>query len=217
MKKTGWFSEEEYDFVKEMMNVGAGNASTALEQILGRQIELVLPAVHIIPPKEAVGILGRPDKLITCTKMSMVGDIRGSLFLVIDNQDREKLIRLAEQSAGLKSKAQDKQLSVIEEISNIIAGVYLTAIHDLCDLNIYHTVPVLAIDMLQSVLDESIAEVSAEVEHLFFVENEFIIPEKTKEKVRVCLLLIPSPTQSVEAFVKALKEAKIKYGMVKKK
>lgn len=212
MKKTGWFSEDEFDFVNEMMNIGAGNASAALEQMLAQPIELVLPAVHIVPPKEVVGILGRPDKLITCTKMGMIGDIRGSLYFVVGNKDRDRLIVLAEQSARLTAKEQIKPLSAIEEISNIVAGVYLSSIHDFCSLNIYHTVPVLAIDMLQSVLDESIAEASAEVEHLLFVENEFVIPETTEERIRVCLIIILSP-KSVDAFVSVLKEAKIKYGM----
>jgi chemotaxis protein CheC len=214
MERTGLFSDEEVDFIAEMMNVGAGNASAALEQILCQRIELVLPAVHILPPKDLPAIINRPYKLITCTKMGMVGDIRGSIFFVIDNKDREALIMLADQAAGLDVKIQDKPSSVIEEISNILAGVYLASIHDFCNLNIYHTVPVLATDMLQAVLDESIAEASAEGDHLIYVINTFFVPGNTKEAITILFFLIPS-SQSADTLARALKEAKNKYGMVK--
>jgi chemotaxis protein CheC len=215
MEKTGMFSDEEKDFVTEMMNVGAGNASAALEQMLNRRIDLVLPAVHIMAPKEITTIIDRPYKLITCSKMGMVGDIRGSIFFVISNQDTETLIMLADQSAGLDAKTQENPLSVIAEISNILAGVYLTSIHDFCNLNIYHTVPVLAMDMLQAVLDESIASAAIDSEHFIIVKNIFIIHDKIKEKIEISLILMPSPLKSIGTLVMALKEAKIKYGMVK--
>lgn len=171
MKKTNWFSEEEIDFLREMMNIGAGNAAAALEQILQQRVEVLLPEVKILPAMKAISGIGNPSLQVACAKMDMVGDVRGAPFYMIDNQDKDQISLLAEHAAGMKKKHGGHDLSVIEEIGNILAGVYLTAIHDLCKLHIYHTVPVLAIDMLQAVLDESIAVASRETQKVFFLRE----------------------------------------------
>jgi chemotaxis protein CheC len=212
MKETDWFSEEELDFLREMMNIGTGNAAAALEQILQQRVEVLLPVVRILSAAKAVSGIGNPSLQVACAKMDMVGDVRGALFYIIDNQDKNQIILLAEHAAGLKKKHGSHDLSVIGEIGNILAGVYLTAIHDLCKLQIYHTVPVLAIDMLQAVLDESIAVAGREAQKVIFIENEFRIEGQGKDTIKTFLLLILLP-QFTNVFLGAIKEAKRKYGM----
>jgi hypothetical protein len=73
-------------------------------------------------------------------------------------------------------------------------------------------VPVLAIDMLQAVLDESIAVAGRETQKVFFIENEFVIKGQGKDTIKTFLLLIPL-SLFIDTFVGAIKEAKRKYGM----
>ena len=40
-----YFTDEQLDFINEMMNIGAGNAATALQQMLQRRVDLAIPNI----------------------------------------------------------------------------------------------------------------------------------------------------------------------------
>ena len=208
-------SPEQVDFLTEMMNIGAGNAATALTQVLQCQVDLVVPRVFVTSDIQELSILDSPSLPVACARMSMVGDASGGLFFIVPEKQKNDLIRLAEQAmteSGQSLRAKlpnqepyDLKLSVIAEIGNIVAGVYLTAVHDFCRLNIYHTVPTVANDMIQALLDESLVILSRQVQHIIVVENEFMVEEKS---IRTFFLMIPS-VESVNTLVNSIGQARM--------
>lgn len=203
------FTEEDKDFITEMMNIGAGNAATALSQMLQSPVDLKIPRVHIAPPQKISPLMGDPTLAVSCVKMNMIGNIIGDLFFIVPDKYKASLIEKAKLTIpGSTKKSPVSDSSVLEELGNIIAGVYLTSIHDFCNLNIYHTVPVLADDMLLALLDETLVTKTRAVQSLLLVENEFIIAEK---KIRTYFLIIPDAI-SLKAIADSIKEAEKKYG-----
>ena len=208
-------SPEQVDFLTEMMNVGAGNAATALTQVLQCRVDLVLPRVFVTTDVQELSILDSPSLPVVCARMSMVGDASGGLFFIVPEKQKNDLICLAEQAmtensqsgrAGATNQEQDDlKLSVIAEIGNIVAGVYLTAVHDFCRLNIYHTVPTVATDMVQALLDESLVRLSRQVQHIIVVENEFMVEEK---RIRTVLVMIPS-MESINTLFNSIGQARM--------
>lgn len=203
------FTEEQVDFLKEMMNVGAGNAATALEQILNCEIVLRVPKVEMLPPSKAVSAIGAPGMAVSCVKMAMVGDIMGTIFFIIGEEAKRRLILLAEEKAGLP--AEGREVSVLEEIGNILTGVYLVSIHDFCGLNIYHTVPELASDMLRPIMDETVLSMSGGAQTALIVINEFVLVEKEGSPVRAFLLIIPQAA-SIDRLAEAVERARERMG-----
>ena len=209
MNNQKMLSEEQVDFLREMMNIGAGNAATALGQMLRCEVNVEIPTVHVLPVPKASSVLGDPSLPVACVRMGMVGDVVGALFFIVPAGQRADLTHLAERAMlGFAKKGSDLDLSVLTEIGNILAGVYLTAIHEFCKLYIYHTVPTIAIDMIQSLLDESIVALSRQVQALILIENEFIVEER---RVRTFFLLIPA-VQSVKTLVDSVEGARLAYG-----
>ncbi len=208
-------SAEQVDFLTEMMNIGAGNTATALTQVLQCQVDVVVPRVFVITDAQELSILTSPSLPVVCARMGMVGDVSGGLFLIVPEEQKEDLIRLAEQAmtgtgqswrAGKTSQeSDDLKLSVIAEIGNIVAGVYLTAVHDFCKLNVYHTVPTVATDMVQALLDESLVRLSRQVQYIIVVENEFIVEEKL---IKTFLVMVPS-VESVNILVNSIGPARM--------
>ena len=208
-------SAEQVDFLTEITNIGAGNAAAALSQMLQCKVDLVIPRVFIIAETKELSTLDNPSLPVVCARMGMVGDVSGGLFLIVPEEQKEDLIRLAERAmtgtgqswrAGLTSQeSDDLKLSVIAEISNIVAGVYLTAVHDFCRLNIYHTVPTVATDMVQALLDESLVRLSRQVQHIIVIENEFMVEEKL---IKTFLVMIPS-VESVDILVNSIGQARM--------
>lgn len=222
MNKVEALSEEQLDFLGEMMNIAAGNAVTALTQMIQSQVDLTIPKVHVLPAQEAPSILDDPSLPVLCVRMGMVGDVIGDLFFIVPDEQKENLTNLVERGMLWDSRGRnenphpalsipqsnDMDLSVLMEVGNIIAGVYLTAIHDFCGLNIYHSVPNLAVDMIQSLLDESFAHLSSRVEAIIVIQNEFIIDE---HRITTFCLVVPT-AESVKSLVNSIEQAKMAYG-----
>ena len=197
-------SDELMDFLREIMNVGAGNAATALSQLLNCQVDVKIPSVRILSTLKLVTIFEDPAFPVACVKMSLVGDMRGMLLFVLPEKNKADIIRLAEKAVtGKTTKDSGQDLSALSEIGNIVAGVYLTSIHDFCKLNIYHSVPSLAIDMVHAVVEEVIADMSRLTTSMIVIENEFEIVGK---KIKAFLLIIP-PVEFIKILTDAMKKA----------
>ncbi len=210
------FSEEQLDFMTEMMNVGAGNAATAFTQMLASEVNMKIPAVHVLSASKVDSFLDDPSLPVACVKTGLVGDVTGDMFFIVPDEQKTNLIHLIEQKtrlgnaegknpqSAIRNPQSTAELSVLKEIGNILVGVYLTAIHDFCGLNIYHRVPIVAVDMIQSLLDESLVAVSHQVQRIILVENELIVEEN---RIRTFLLIVPS-ADGVNTLVDSIEEAR---------
>jgi len=211
MAKTKTLSEVELDYLREMMNIGAGNAATALSQMLDCRMDVKISKVYLTLAKKAPAILGDRDLTVVCVKMGMVGDVRGEIFFVVPETEKALITRLAEKAnLGLVRKGSSDN-SVLEEVGNVIAGAYLSAIHDFCKLNIYHSVPVTAVDAFQSLIDELLADMSRRAEILLVIENEFALMIESEiitgaRQVRTLFVIFPAP-ESIDTMVDSIKNA----------
>jgi chemotaxis protein CheC len=202
------FSEEYKEYLEEMVNIGAGNAAGALEEILKYRFDMILPLVHILPPHKAFSVIGEPSMSVVCVKMNMIGDVKGDLFFIVPHDHVQYVLELAQSSIDQEQeKAYTPDLSIIVEIGNILAGVYLTAIHDFCKLNIYHTVPVLAADMVQSVLDETVARLGVRARMLIIIVNKFASTLQNEKAIDTFLIMIPSMGYE-KVLMNSIREAK---------
>ena len=184
---------EDVDYLEEMMNIGAGNAASALEQILKVKSDMHMPEIHVVPPQKTFSVIGDPLEPVACVKMNMVGDIQGDLFFIISQEMKTLFSESAVYASHIKRKnGEPSDTSVIVEVANILAGVYLTAIHDFCKLNIYHTTPFIAYDMVQAILDESIARRGVNAKAIIVVANRFSTNMAENQLVRTFLIFIPS-------------------------
>lgn len=228
-------SAEQEDFLKEMMNIGTGLAATALTQLLGLNVDTVIPTVRVgsvdkLLPHIPV-ISNDPSRLVKGVKMRMLGSCTGDLLFIVPQEDQEILASMAARSnagwlssnAGSSSLAveaaarispsDDLMQSTICEMGNILAGVYLTGIYKFCGLSIVHTVPVLSTDMIQALLDESISLLSSDQRGSIMVENEFnaiLVDNELNAgqiKLTAYLLIIPS-AESVNVLVESIDKAR---------
>ncbi len=199
-------SNEQMDFLREMLNIGAGNAAVAFSQMLQCMVEVKIPEIYFFPASQIPPFLKDPDRTFVGVSMNMVGDVNGKLFYLVQDEQKERLVEIAQGAApGSNESGVATDLSVLEEIGNILAGVFLVAIHDFCRLNIYHTVPELRIDMIQALIDEAIASTSAgTTQIIILIENEFVIRE---ENISTFFLIIPD-RESIHKFVNSIDNAR---------
>lgn len=185
MEEINIYTEEQMDFITEMMSIGAGNAAAALSQLLQADVNLQTPRVYIVSDRAGVAdILPGLSAGITGVNMKLVGDIQGDAYFFVTDELRLSLVLMAEKAMmgrnALREAAEINEfnLSVLSEIGNILAGVYLNAVYAFCRLRIYHSVPALIMDTVRSLLDRLFALKGHDASAIIFVKNEFVISER---------------------------------------
>lgn len=174
------------DILKEVANIGAGNAATAFSGMIGQEINMTVPKVELIDIQELPEITGDQEEYIACIMINFSGEISGKILLVIDMKNVEKMLKMIFSTEDLPGKQM--QHSALNELGNILSGAYLKAINDFTDLDLDQSVPAMAYDMAGAVLSSSIIDYSQTEDFILLLETEFIAGE---EKLELFYFFIP--------------------------
>jgi chemotaxis protein CheC len=186
----GLFSETQIGLLTEALNIGAGNAITALSQILLCDTDMTLPVLKCYFPPLTSDIFQVPRSSSTWVETSLVGELQGGLVIIIPDADKTNLTNMIRQ-AREEQRAEDvPDSSIIIETSNILAGAFLTAIHDFCGLNVFHTVPIYENSKSNDLFSSLQQPVNEAGNVLLVITNEFIV---NKSNIKAYLLVILSP------------------------
>ena len=174
------------DILKEVANIGAGNAATAFSGMIGQEINMTVPKVELVEIQDLPAITGDEEEFIACIMINFSGEISGKILLVVDMENVEKMLKLIFSTDDLPGK--EMQHSALNELGNILSGAYLKAINDFTDLDLDQSVPAMAYDMAAAVLSSSVIDYSQKEDHILLLETEFIAGE---EKLELFYFFIP--------------------------
>jgi chemotaxis protein CheC len=141
------------DVLKEIGNIGAGNAMTALSQMLNCKIDMQVPQVKLLDLSNVATIVGSEEQLMVGVFLGVEGDISGSIMFLIELKSAKVLLKkiMMGYESGLPM-LDEMEASAMQEVSNIITGAYLNSLSSLTNLVIYPTPPSLSIDMAAAIL-----------------------------------------------------------------
>lgn len=174
------------DILKEVANIGAGNAATAFSGMIGQKINMTVPKVELVEIQELPAITGDEEEYIACIMINFSGEISGKILLVVDMENVEKILKLIFSTDDLPGK--EMQHSALNELGNILSGAYLKAINDFTDLDLDQSVPAMAYDMAGAVLSSSVIDYSQTEDFILLLETEFLAGE---EKIELFYFFIP--------------------------
>jgi chemotaxis protein CheC len=120
----------EQDILREVGSVCVGNATIALEQVIGRRIELELPSLRIIKANELPKYLSRdPEEIVVGLHTKIVGGARGNALLIFVKNEAFSILDLLIGSAEEKpSNLTELGISALREMGNIVISSYLSAL-----------------------------------------------------------------------------------------
>jgi len=180
------------DALKEISNIGAGNAATSLSQMLGRKIEMTVPQAKIAPFYEIMEVVGGADKEVAGGYLRVDGGNMpmGILFLIPKAQVFQFLDMLFGKPEGTSFTWDDMLQSAFKEIVNILAGSYLNALATITNRTFTPSVPAMAIDMAGAILGEVLQAIGEVSDYALVVENVFIEKER---QIKGHFFLLPEP------------------------
>jgi chemotaxis protein CheC len=194
------------DALKEVANIGAGHAATALSQMIGGTIMISVPTINISRLEEIPPQVAEPDEPVAAVLMHMLGDLTGRTMLVFP---RPAALRLAElmlhREPGTSQELGEMEQSALKEAGNILSSAYMNALSDFMGMMLLPSPPSLAVDMSTAVLTTAYLQFGTDRDYVFCVESEFYMTD-VKEKLRGFFLLLPDPA-SLQAILRAIRVA----------
>jgi chemotaxis protein CheC len=194
------------DALREVANIGAGHAATALSQMTGSTIMISVPTINISSLEDVPTQISEPEEPIAAVLMHMLGDLTGRTLLVFP---RPTAMRLAElmlrRPAGSSQEMGALEQSAIKEAGNILSGAYMNALSEFMGLMLLPSPPSLAIDMSSAILTTAYLQFGTDRDHVFYVESQFFLQEQN-EHLRGFFLLLPD-LASLQAILRAVRLA----------
>jgi len=168
----------QYDVLKEIGNIGAGNATTALSKLINSKVDMRVPKVNLIGFSELAASIGGEEATMMGILLSLSEDIKGMMLFMLDLKSATKLLNMMLTNMGAPEKREDEEfnemhLSALNEIGNIITGAYLSALSDLTRLSIVASVPHLQIDMAGAILSLPAIEFGKIGDKVLYIETTF--------------------------------------------
>lgn len=197
-------SDLEKDVLREIGNIGAGNATTSMSQLINKQVMMEVPSVKIVTINEMMEIIGGPEKLIVAIFFRIKGEISGTVYFVLTIGEAEYLVRqmTANENVAImdeNGKRDDLAISVLQEIANILTGSYLSALADFTNINMTTTIPYLSIDMAAATLVTGLIELSQVTDYAIIIDTK-ITGSEAGEGAKGHFLLVPDPDSIPELF-----------------
>lgn len=160
------------DVLKEVGNIGAGNAATALAKMINKKVDMNVPKINLLDLSNVPEIIGGAENMVCSVFFEIDGDIDGSIMFLLDVDSAKTLIRLIMQDYNADTFDGIAE-SIINEIGNILSGAYVTSLSALTGLTMKISVPSLAIDMAGAILSVPAIQLGQVSDNILIIETEF--------------------------------------------
>jgi len=170
----GNMKEVHLDVLKEIGNIGAGNATTALAQLLNRKVDMKTPKVEVLEFSELPDIIGGAENVVVSIVLTFSGDVDGMMMFLLEQKDAHMLVNLL-LGRNLKNfdEFTEMDLSALKEIGNILSGAYLLSLCKLMNTEIIESIPYLAIDMAGAILSVPAIQFGKVADKALLIQSEF--------------------------------------------
>src|SRR5918998_4321671 len=183
--------DSQLDAIREVANIGAGHAATALSGMTNKTIMITVPRVYVRPLEEACDLVGPPDAVIAAVLMHMMGDLTGRAMVLFPQRSAHNLCDfLFRRPTGGTVELGPMEQSGLKEAGNILASAYLNALSDFMGMMLVPSVPSLVIDLSGAVLTTAQINFAHDRDYALCVETAFRV-DGSQESLGGHFLLLP--------------------------
>jgi chemotaxis protein CheC len=178
------FTDMQLDALRELANIGSGNAGTALGTMLGKSVDISVPTAAVMPLADAVAIAGRPDELRHGVVVPIVGDMEAIVVLLFPDPDARTLCAIY----GIEPSTPDGK-SMLGEVGNILGTSYINVLAQMVSMDLEPAPPQVVEDMLGAILESVLLGRGEDVDQALILDSALMVEE---EECSLSFLLLPS-------------------------
>jgi chemotaxis protein CheC len=182
-------NEIQLDALREIGNIGSGNAATALSDMIGKSVDVEVQKVSIMNFDDCVNQIGGPEEIVSAVLVTLSKDVNG-MMLYIQALDFLNVLLETLTGTGISSfeELDDMGRSVIIEIGNIMLSAYMNAISQMTGLTVELSVPSHTVNMAGGVLSVPAVHMAEETDYLLLIHGDFVVDKK---KVKSNIFMVP--------------------------
>jgi chemotaxis protein CheC len=177
------FSDMQLDALRELANIGSGNAGTALGSMLGKSVDISVPTAAVLPLAEAVAIAGRPDDLRHGVVVPIIGDMAAVVVLLFPDPDARTLCGIY----GIEPSTPDGK-SMLGEVGNILGTNYINVLAEMVGMQLEPAPPQVVEDMLGAILQSVLLGRGDDIDHALILDSALMVEG---EQCSLSFLLLP--------------------------
>ena len=166
-------SDMHIDALREIGNIGSGNAASSLAMLLSDQIDISVPVVRILDYEQVMEQLGGPEQMIVGLLLCLDGDVNGMIMFLLHQNFANTLLESLVGEADVGGTVDEISYSALQEVANIMAASYVNAIADLTGFTINISVPSMCVDMLGAILSVPAIHYANISDKMIFIEDKF--------------------------------------------
>lgn len=156
----GALGERHLDALREVGNIGAGTAATALSQMIGGVVTMGVPRVEPVPVEQVADLVGGGEALVAAVFLGVVGDAEGHMLVLMREPAARRLVASLLGDPGGRGEFDAMGMSVLQEVGNVLTSAYLGALALLTGMRLEPTPPAVGVDMAGALLGSALAEVA---------------------------------------------------------
>lgn len=163
-----------YDVLKEIGNIGAGNAMTALSQMLQCKVDMKVPQVRLLEFSEVGELMGGEEQIMAGVFLGVEGDVTGSMMFMVEERSARHLIQKI--TMGMLPEGEEfteMGLSAMQEVGNIITGAYLNSLSSMTNLTILPSPPAITVDMAGAILSVPAIQFGIFGDKILLIQSQF--------------------------------------------
>jgi len=183
--------ENQLDALREVANIGAGHAATALSVMIGSTIMISVPNINVARLDEMPPVVAAPEEPVAAVLLRMLGDLTGRTLLVFPHEVAMRLSEmLLRRPLGSSQEFGTLEQSAIKEAGNILSSAYMNALSDFMGMRLLPSPPSLSVDTSTAILSSDHLQFGTDRDYVFCVESEFLLKGVAKP-LRGYFLLLP--------------------------
>lgn len=192
------------DALREMANIGAGHAATALSQMVNARIMVDIPEIKVVRLEDVGELIGQPDEIVSAVIMQLLGDVTGRTVQIFPWRTAVELtsVLLRRQGSDRPEEFGELEQSALREIGNILVGAYINALSEMMGLMLIMSPPAIAIDTAQAVLTTSYLNFGDHQDYVVAVNTK--LGMDTTTDLGAYFLLLPDDA-SLKVILRALR------------
>ena len=184
-------SELQLDALREVANVGCGNAASALSRLVGgRRVSIEVPRALVVDVDDLSALVGGHERQVVAATLEIHGEMAGRVMVVLESGDAHRLCELL-LNAPTEHKLREAERSAFSEAANIVASACLSAIGQLTGLALVPSVPTVDEDDGASVVEELLERSDPSVGVAVVLETRFTASAALPFEGQ--LLVVPHP------------------------
>lgn len=172
-------NEFHYDALNEVGNIGMGNATTALSQLIGKKVRVSTPSLMVVDTENIIN--KTKDIEVVGTIVKIVGDITGGNMIIYQKKHADMLIDIILEGTGHENDS-DMRKSVLSEVCNILAGSYLNALSKFLDLTVLPSIPYQTEGSSADIFEMADSRLNCDIDHILALTTMFEVEDVNMSK-----------------------------------